>query len=68
MVNASCPIRARVDRMNWRNSGCGASYYRPRTPLAVRSSMPNSSASISVSTSAAQLIATNGPSRRTLKS
>ena len=33
----------------------------PRTPVAVRSSIPNSSASSSVSTSAAQLMAMNGP-------
>ena len=39
---------------------------RPRTPVAVRSSMPNSSASTSVSTMAAQLTATNGPARRVL--
>jgi hypothetical protein len=32
--------------------------------LRVRSSMPNSSASIMLSTSAPQLIATNGPCRR----
>ena len=41
---------------------------RPRTPVAVRSSMPKSSASSSVSTSAAQLMATNGPFRRGLRS
>ena len=34
---------------------------RPRTPVAVRSSIPNNSASSSVSTMAAQLTATNGP-------
>ena len=39
---------------------------RPLTPVAVRSSMPNSSASSSVSTSAAQLTATNGPRCRWL--
>ena len=42
-------------------SACSNFPRRPRTPVAVRSSMPNSSASSSVSTSAAQLMATNGP-------
>ncbi len=41
---------------------------RPRTPVAVRSSIPNSSASSSVSTMAAQLTATKGPRRRRLSS
>ena len=41
-------------------SACSNLPRRPRTPVAVRSSMPNSSASSSVSTSAAQLTATNG--------
>ena len=45
-------------------SACSNLPRRPRTPVAVRSSMPNNSASMSVSTSAAQLIATNGPCRR----
>ena len=48
-------------------SACSNLPRRPRTPVAVRSSMPNSSASISVSTSAAQLMATNGPCRRRLQ-
>ena len=38
----------------------------PLTPVAVRSSIPNSSASSSVSTSAAQLTATKGPRRLSL--
>jgi hypothetical protein len=40
----------------------------PRATVAVRSSMPNSSASSRVSTKAAQLTATNGPCRRRLSS
>ena len=41
---------------------------RARTPVAMRSSMPNSSASSNVSTNAAQLTATNGPRWRSLRS
>ena len=49
-------------------SACSNLPRRPRTPVAVRSSMPKSSASSSVSTSAAQLMATKGPPRRRLRS
>ena len=49
-------------------SACSNLPRRPRTPVAIRSSMPKSSASRSVSTSAAQLTATNGPWRRRLDS
>ena len=48
-------------------SACSNLPRRPRTPVAVRSSIPNNSASSSVSTSAAQLMATNGPLRRRLE-
>jgi hypothetical protein len=42
----------------------GALAQRPRTPVAARSSIANSSASSSVSTIAAQFTGTNGPKRR----
>ena len=45
-------------------SACSDLPRRPRTPVAVRSSIPNNSASRSVSTTAAQFTATNGPFRR----
>ncbi len=45
---------------------CSSLPRRPRTPVAVRSSMPNSSASSSDSTIAAQLTATKGPRLRRL--
>ncbi len=65
----ACAAGARSDTSSRNNVppfACSNLPRRPRTPVAVRSSMPNSSASSSVSTIAAQFSATKGPSRRGL--
>ena len=66
----ACAAGDRSDTSSRRASprGCANSPRRPRTPVAVRSSIPKSSASSRVSTIAAQLTATKGPLRRRLSS